>query len=87
MTDGKTARVVVVGAGHGGGNMVSFLRQFGHEGPITLIGAESAENHGDVRGFAAGRGNRFESAIDAAWLQRFETKTLIDGGIQAYADE
>ena len=40
MTDGKTARVVVVGAGHGGGNMVSFLRQFGHEGPIVLIGAE-----------------------------------------------
>jgi 3-phenylpropionate/trans-cinnamate dioxygenase ferredoxin reductase subunit len=41
MTDGKTARIVVVGAGHGGGNMVSFLRQFGHEGPITLIGAET----------------------------------------------
>jgi 3-phenylpropionate/trans-cinnamate dioxygenase ferredoxin reductase subunit len=41
MTDGKTARVVIVGAGHGGGNMVSFLRQFGHEGPIMLIGAET----------------------------------------------
>ena len=42
MTDGKTARVVVVGAGHGGGNMVSFLRQAGHEGAIVLIGAETA---------------------------------------------
>ena len=41
MTDGKTARVVVVGAGHGGGNMVSFLRQAGHEGPIVMIGAET----------------------------------------------
>jgi 3-phenylpropionate/trans-cinnamate dioxygenase ferredoxin reductase subunit len=42
MTDGKTARVVVVGAGHGGGNLVGFLRQFGHEGPIILIGAETS---------------------------------------------
>lgn len=32
--------VVVVGAGHGGGSVVAFLRQFGWKGPITLIGDE-----------------------------------------------
>lgn len=34
------ARVVIVGAGHAGGSVATFLRQFGHEGPITLIGEE-----------------------------------------------
>lgn len=40
MPDGIRARVVIVGAGHGGGNMATSLRQAGHEGPITLIGDE-----------------------------------------------
>ena len=35
-----TARVVIVGAGHGGGNLCAALRQAGHSGPITLIGDE-----------------------------------------------
>lgn len=35
-------RVVVVGAGHGGGNVVALLRQYGFAGPITLLGAEPA---------------------------------------------
>ena len=34
------ARVVIVGAGHGGGNLCAALRQAGHTGPITLIGDE-----------------------------------------------
>jgi 3-phenylpropionate/trans-cinnamate dioxygenase ferredoxin reductase subunit len=34
------ARVVIVGAGHAGGSVAAFLRQFGHAGPITLIGEE-----------------------------------------------
>lgn len=34
------AKVVILGAGHGGGAMAAFLRQAGHEGPIVLIGDE-----------------------------------------------
>jgi len=34
------ARVVIVGAGHAGGSAASFLRQYGHTGPIVLIGDE-----------------------------------------------
>ncbi len=32
--------VVIVGAGHAGGSVAAFLRQFGYAGAITLIGAE-----------------------------------------------
>ncbi len=32
--------VVIVGAGQGGGAVAAFLRQFGHQGEITLIGEE-----------------------------------------------
>ncbi|NEX92247.1 FAD-dependent oxidoreductase [Caulobacter sp. 17J65-9] len=34
------SRVVVVGAGHAGGSVAAFLRQFGFEGEIVLIGEE-----------------------------------------------
>lgn len=34
------SRVVIVGAGHAGGSVAGFLRQYGFEGPITLIGDE-----------------------------------------------
>src|SRR6185436_16564844 len=34
------ARVVIVGAGHAGGTAAAVLRQYGFEGPITLIGDE-----------------------------------------------
>ena len=40
MTDNSQARIVIVGAGHGGGNMASSLRQAGHVGEIVLIGDE-----------------------------------------------
>jgi 3-phenylpropionate/trans-cinnamate dioxygenase ferredoxin reductase subunit len=33
-------RIVIVGAGHAGGSAAAFLRQFGFEGAITLIGEE-----------------------------------------------
>jgi 3-phenylpropionate/trans-cinnamate dioxygenase ferredoxin reductase subunit len=33
-------RIVIVGAGHAGGSAAAFLRQYGHEGPISLIGEE-----------------------------------------------
>jgi 3-phenylpropionate/trans-cinnamate dioxygenase ferredoxin reductase subunit len=33
-------RVVIVGAGHAGGSAAALLRQYGWQGPITLIGAE-----------------------------------------------
>jgi 3-phenylpropionate/trans-cinnamate dioxygenase ferredoxin reductase subunit len=36
----QSQRLVVVGAGHAGGAAVAFLRQYGHIGPITLIGEE-----------------------------------------------
>lgn len=32
--------VVIIGAGHAGGSAAAFLRQYGYEGEITLIGAE-----------------------------------------------
>ncbi|MDB5461176.1 MAG: FAD-dependent pyridine nucleotide-disulfide oxidoreductase [Caulobacteraceae bacterium] len=32
--------VVIVGAGHAGGSAAAYLRQYGHHGPITLIGDE-----------------------------------------------
>ena len=34
------ARVVIAGAGHAGGSAAAFLRQYGHTGPIALIGDE-----------------------------------------------
>ena len=34
------AHVVIIGAGHGGGTVAALLRQYGHEGLITLIGDE-----------------------------------------------
>ncbi|MEM9965706.1 MAG: FAD-dependent oxidoreductase [Asticcacaulis sp.] len=34
--------VVIIGAGHAGGSAAAFLRQYGYDGPITLIGAESS---------------------------------------------
>lgn len=34
------AHVVIVGAGHAGGTAAALLRQYGHEGPITLLGDE-----------------------------------------------
>lgn len=41
MTDGA-AGVVIVGAGHAGGTVAALLRQYGVEGPITLLGDEPA---------------------------------------------
>jgi 3-phenylpropionate/trans-cinnamate dioxygenase ferredoxin reductase subunit len=35
-----SGRVVIVGAGHAGGSAAALLRQYGWQGPITLIGAE-----------------------------------------------
>ncbi len=32
--------VVILGAGHAGGTAAALLRQYGHEGPITLVGEE-----------------------------------------------
>ncbi|HUO13068.1 MAG TPA: FAD-dependent oxidoreductase [Caulobacteraceae bacterium] len=37
---GTGAGVVIIGAGHAGGTAAAQLRQFGYEGPITLIGEE-----------------------------------------------
>jgi 3-phenylpropionate/trans-cinnamate dioxygenase ferredoxin reductase subunit len=34
------AHVVILGAGHAGGTLAALLRQYGHEGPITLLGEE-----------------------------------------------
>jgi 3-phenylpropionate/trans-cinnamate dioxygenase ferredoxin reductase subunit len=35
-----SGHVVIVGAGHAGGSAAALLRQYGWEGPITLLGAE-----------------------------------------------
>lgn len=37
-----SSRVVIIGAGHAGGSVAAFLRQFGFAGSINLIGEESA---------------------------------------------
>jgi 3-phenylpropionate/trans-cinnamate dioxygenase ferredoxin reductase component len=36
-----SARVVIIGAGHAGGSLAALLRQYGWDGSIVLIGAES----------------------------------------------
>lgn len=36
----EDSRIVIVGAGHGGGNMCAALRQVGHRGEIVLVGDE-----------------------------------------------
>jgi 3-phenylpropionate/trans-cinnamate dioxygenase ferredoxin reductase subunit len=35
-----SAHVVIVGAGHAGGTAAALLRQYGHEGRITMVGSE-----------------------------------------------
>jgi len=35
-------KVLIIGAGHAGGSVAAFLRQYGHEGPIVLAGEEGA---------------------------------------------
>ncbi|WP_269220626.1 NAD(P)/FAD-dependent oxidoreductase [Brevundimonas vesicularis] len=35
-------KVLIIGAGHAGGSVAAFLRQYGHEGPIVLVGEEDA---------------------------------------------
>ena len=39
MADAST-QVVILGAGHAGGSAAAFLRQYGFDGPITLVGDE-----------------------------------------------
>jgi len=39
MTD-AAAHVVILGAGHAGGTCAALLRQYGHAGPITMVGEE-----------------------------------------------
>lgn len=39
-TQETTRRIVVIGAGHGGGSVTAFLRQYGFAGSIILIGDE-----------------------------------------------
>lgn len=34
------ARIVIIGAGHAGGSAAAFLRQYGHTGPIVMVGDE-----------------------------------------------
>ena len=36
----RTSTVVIVGAGHGGGLVAAYLRQYDHEGHIVLVGEE-----------------------------------------------
>jgi 3-phenylpropionate/trans-cinnamate dioxygenase ferredoxin reductase component len=36
----RQGHVVILGAGHAGGTAAALLRQYGHEGPITLVGEE-----------------------------------------------
>ena len=40
MCDHSAARVAILGAGHAGGACAALLRQYGHKGPIVLIGDE-----------------------------------------------
>ncbi len=40
MSDSNAQRVIIVGAGHGGGAVAATLRQYGFKGAITVIGTE-----------------------------------------------
>lgn len=40
MSRSTPAGVLILGAGHAGGSAAAFLRQYGYEGPITLVGEE-----------------------------------------------
>lgn len=40
MAVNESSRIVIVGAGHAGGTAAALLRQFGHAGPIVLVGEE-----------------------------------------------
>lgn len=40
MSDTSAARVLILGAGHAGGTCAALLRQYGHKGPIVLVGDE-----------------------------------------------
>jgi 3-phenylpropionate/trans-cinnamate dioxygenase ferredoxin reductase subunit len=40
MSGDPTSHVVIIGAGHAGGTAAALLRQYGHTGPITLVGEE-----------------------------------------------
>jgi 3-phenylpropionate/trans-cinnamate dioxygenase ferredoxin reductase subunit len=40
LIDTAAERIVIVGAGHAGGSVAAFLRQYGFDGPITIIGEE-----------------------------------------------
>lgn len=40
MCDQSAASVVILGAGHAGGSCAALLRQYGHKGPIILVGDE-----------------------------------------------
>ncbi len=40
MSEAAAERIVIVGAGHAGGSAAAFLRQYGFQGPIALIGEE-----------------------------------------------
>src|SRR5579871_6516208 len=39
-TANLSAHVVILGAGHAGGTAAALLRQYGHAGPITMVGEE-----------------------------------------------
>ena len=41
--------VLIIDAGHGGANAAAFLRQFGYEATITLIGELSIEDASAVQ--------------------------------------
>jgi 3-phenylpropionate/trans-cinnamate dioxygenase ferredoxin reductase subunit len=40
MSGDPNSHVVIVGAGHAGGTAAALLRQYGHQGPITMVGDE-----------------------------------------------
>ena len=50
MTSGEIKRVIIIGAGQGGGETAQRLRQGGFTGEITLIGEEPVEpgDNGDA---------------------------------------
>lgn len=78
-----SAGVVIIGAGHAGGSAAAFLRQYGYEGPITLIGDEAhlpyqrpPLSKAWLKGEASGDDlylrpqNFYDEANIAVWLER-----------------
>lgn len=74
-THNPHGHAVIIGAGHAGGTLATLLRQYGHAGPITLVGSEELPPYQ-------------RPPLSKAWLQQdLAADELLLRPARAYADE